>query len=175
MGISKEWKNDRDLDRWSVAQIDASFHDVVETLAKSRSYRSSVLSDDAMTYVIQGALAIVVFSTSESNWTYIECPLSHIDQKAIVRLTRGLQTQAVFAGLEGNVGSIGYQHIQRGKPIEEFWVGDPAFEELTHEQFLKRGWLVNKSQWIRFKTNRKIDVASSLLTFSLDGRTWQIA
>lgn len=143
------------------AAVKAEVHEVAELLSRSRGFLKTYDQIGKLPIPIPETHLgfVVVFALPQSAWTMIDPIMSRlINLGAIERVTKKLNTEAVYASNCCNTGSFGYLHIKNGRTIEEFCCAEPEFHQLSIDEAKQKRWQLDSRGYSRFKTRRKIIV-----------------
>ena len=145
---------------WYVAQVDAPFNQVVDTLTAMRAIRSGGTETSEHRFELSDEdtfCLFMVYSRSDSSWTYLESVNRYPFGKIPFQLSKKLKTVALDCGYEASMGMMNYECFRNGTIIESCATGSPEFFDPHSDCFdcrtsdgKKRDWKLNSKMTIRY-------------------------
>ena len=195
--LAKQWENLHDYG-WDVAQVKSSFRETVDSLKGMRPIRSGGEGVGEHRFTVNNIDAFclfVVFSRTDSDWTYLESLTRFLDGGIPNKLSKRLKTDVLHCGYDSNSGMSNYECFRNGKIIESCGTGDPEFFDPESDCFecrttdgKERKWTLNSTMTLRYfsKLDSELDIESSRfndywsdisekLDVNIPYRTWSLA
>ena len=108
--LAKQWENLHDYG-WDVAQVKSSFRETVDSLKGMRPIRSGGEGVGEHRFTVNNIDAFclfVVFSRTDSDWTYLESLTRFLDGGIPNKLSKRLKTDVLHCGYDSNSGMSNY-------------------------------------------------------------------